>query len=117
DVAIARIFVRERTHVAGTLHVVLAAHGVHPHAAPADIASGHGAVGHAHDHGRALAVFGDAEAVVGGGIAAGGVEAGGVASVLRRHAGDPGDGFGAVVIKGYERRPALEFVPVATLAD
>ena len=43
----------------------------------AEIARGHGEVGHAHDHGRALAVLGHAQAVVDRGVAAGGVEPGG----------------------------------------
>src|SRR5690606_23706701 len=60
--------VRERAHVAGALHVVLTAQRVHPAAREADVAGGHRQVRHAHDHGRALAVFGDAEAVVDGAV-------------------------------------------------
>ena len=74
DVAVARQLVRERAHVAGALHVVLAAQRVHAHALAADVAGRHGEVGDAHDRGRALAVLGDAEAVVDRGVAAGGVE-------------------------------------------
>ena len=70
DVAIARQFVRERAHVAGALHVVLAAQRVHADAGAADIAGRHGEVGDRHDGGRALAVLGDAEAVIDRAIAA-----------------------------------------------
>ena len=70
DMAVAGELVRERAHVAGALHVVLAAQRVHADAVAADVAGGHGEVGHAHDHGRALAVLGDAEAVVDRAVAA-----------------------------------------------
>jgi hypothetical protein len=52
------------------LHIVLAAQRVHAHALAADVAGGHGQVGDAHHHGRALAVLGDAQAVVDGRVAA-----------------------------------------------
>ena len=83
DVAIARELVRERAHVAGALHVVLAAQRVHADAAPADIAGRHGEVGDRHHRGGALAVLGDAEAVVDRAVAAGGVEPGGAADRSR----------------------------------
>ena len=84
DVAVAGELVRERAHVAGALHVVLAAQRVHADAVAADVAGRHGEVGHAHDHGRALAVLGDAEAVIDRAIAAGRVEPRGGADVARR---------------------------------
>jgi hypothetical protein len=65
---------REGAHVAGALHIVLSTERIHAHAVAADVAGGHGEVRHAHDHGGALAVLGDAEAVVDGAIAAGGIE-------------------------------------------
>ena len=74
DVAVARQLVRERAHVAGALHVVLAAQRVHADAGAADIAGRHGEVGDRHHRGRALAVLGDAEAVIDRAVAAGGVE-------------------------------------------
>ena len=77
DVAVAGQLVRERAHVARALHVVLAAQRVHADAVAPDVAGGHGEVGHAHHHRGALAVLGDAEAVVDRRVAAGGVEAGG----------------------------------------
>ena len=69
DVAVARVLVRERAHVAGALHVVLPAQRVHAHALAADVAGRHGEVGHSHHHGGALAVLGDAESVIDGGVA------------------------------------------------
>ena len=69
-VAVARQLVREGAHVAGALHVVLAAQRIHPHAHAADVAGGHGEVGDRHHHGRALRMLGDAQAVVDGGIVA-----------------------------------------------
>ena len=64
DVTVARQLVRERAHVARALHVVLAAQRVHADAFAADVAGGHREVRDADDGGRALAVLGDAEAVV-----------------------------------------------------
>ena len=82
--------------------------GFTPTPGAADVAGRHGEVGHAHDHGRALAVLGDAEAVVDRAVAAGGVEPRGGAHVGRRHAGDRLDRFGRVALLGDEARPALE---------
>ena len=87
DVAIARQLVRERTHVARALHVVLPAQRVHADALAADIAGQHGEVGDGDDGGRALAVLGHAEAVIDRAVAAGGVEPGGAADRLRVDAG------------------------------
>ena len=50
--------------------------GIHAHATAADVAGEHGEVGHAHDHGGALGVLGDAEAVIDRAIAARGIEPG-----------------------------------------
>src|SRR5437763_14887522 len=71
DMAIAGQFVRERAHVAGSLHVVLAAQRVHADTGPADIASRHCEVGDRDHGGRTLAVLGDAKAVIDRAIAAG----------------------------------------------
>ena len=54
DVAIAGELVRERAHVARTLHVVLAAQRIHADAFAADVAGRHREIRDAHDHGRAL---------------------------------------------------------------
>ena len=82
--AVAGELVRERAHVAGALDVVLAAQRVHADARPADVAGRHGEVGDRHHRGRALAVLGDAEAVVDRAVAAGGVEPRGAAQVAGR---------------------------------
>ena len=63
-VPVAGQLVRERPHVARPLHVVLPAQRVHPDALAPEVAGEHREVGHPHDHRRALAVLGDAEAVV-----------------------------------------------------
>ena len=117
NVPIARELMRERTHVAGALHVVLTAQRIYADARPADIAGRHGEIGDRHDGGRALAVLGDAEAVVDRTVAAGRVEPRGAADRLRRHAGDFRDFLGTVARLRNEIRPVQEFVPVATLAD
>ena len=88
DVAVPGQLVRERAHVARALHVVLAAQRVDADAVAPDVAGGHGQVGHAHHHGGALAVLGDAEAVVDGRVAAGGVEPGGGPQLGGGHPGD-----------------------------
>ena len=64
DMPIAGQLVRERAHVAGALDVVLPAQRIDADAGAADIAGRHGEVGDRHDGGRALAVLGDAEAVI-----------------------------------------------------
>ncbi len=107
----------KRPHVARALHVVLAAQRVHAHAGPAQVPRGHGQVRHAHDHGRALAVLGDAEAVVDGGVAAGGVEPRGLSQRGRGHAGGRLDRLGGVARLGDERPPARERDAVAALGD
>ena len=60
DMAIARQLVRERTHVAGALDVILSPQRVDPDAGAADIAGRHRQVGDRHYRRGALAVFGDA---------------------------------------------------------
>ena len=117
DMAVARELVRERAHVAGALHVVLAAQRVHADALVADVAGDHGEVGHGHDHGRALAVLGDAEAVVDGRVAAGGEQARSFAHFLGRHAGDRLHRFGRVLRILDELLPAGEGFLVATRSD
>ena len=82
DVPVARELVRERAHVAGPLHVVLAAQRVHPDALPADIAGRHGEIGDRHHRGRALRVLGDAEAVIDRGVSARRIEPGRLAQLL-----------------------------------
>ena len=116
DVAVARQLVREGAHVAGALDIVLAAQRVHADALAAEIAGRHGEVGDRHHRGRALAVLGDAEAVIDRAVAAGGVEARGAAQVGGRHAGRRLQRLGRVPRVGDELGPVLELVEVAALA-
>ena len=91
--------------------------GFTPTPGAADIAGRHGEVGDRHDRGRALAVLGDAEAVIDRAIAAGGVEPRRAADVFggrRRTAFRPPPGCAAARTR---RRPVLELAPVAALAD
>src|ERR1700752_2895866 len=96
-VAIAAELVRERPHVAGALHVVLAAQRVHADAVATDIAACHRQVGHAHHHRRTLAVFGHPEAVVDGAIRSLCVQSGGGAHLGGRHARELLHGLWAVL--------------------
>src|SRR5262249_25510308 len=98
----------EGAHVAGALDVVLAAHRVDADAFAADVPAGHGQVGHAHHHGGALAVLGDAEAVVDGAVRRRRVQPGGGAQLFGRVAGDRLDGLWAVLRAGDELGPRVE---------
>ena len=111
DVPVAGKLVREGAHVAGALHVVLAAQGVHAHARPADIAGRHGEVRDGHDRGRALAVLGDAEAVIDRAVAARGVSPRRAPDVSGGDAGELLDRLRAVVSVRNERRPMLRIRP------
>jgi hypothetical protein len=115
DVAVAGQLVRERAHVARTLHVVLAAQRVHAHAVAPEVAGDQRKVGHAHHHRAALAVLGDAEAVVDGTVATRRVQAGGGAHFGGRHAGVLLERLGAVLRLRHERRPLCELGGVAAL--
>ena len=115
-VPIAGELVRERAHVAGALHVVLPAQRVHADAGLADIAGRHGEVRHAHHHGRALAVLGDAKPVIDRTLAARRVEPRRAAHVGGGNADHVLDGFGRMTLVGDEARPALESVEIAALA-
>ena len=77
----------------------------------------HGEVGDRHDRGRALAVLGDAEAVIDRAVAAAGEQPCRAADRLGRHAGQLADCLRAVLRLGDERRPVLELRPVAAFAD
>ena len=114
DVPVAGQLVRERAHVARALHVVLTAQRVDADAVAADVAGDHRQVGHAHDHGRALAVLGDAEAVVDGRVRPGRVQPGRRAQVGRRDAGDRLGGLRAVLRAADELRPARRSRPART---
>ena len=64
DMPVTGKLMRERAHVTGALHVILAAQRVYAHAGATDVTGRHGQVGHAHNHGRTLAVLGYPEAVI-----------------------------------------------------
>ena len=110
-------FVRERSHVAGALHVVLAAQRIHADAVLADVAGGHGEIGHAHHHRRSLAVLGDAESVINGSVAAGGVEASGGAQIGGRNPANGLGRFGRIALFGDEFAPLLESFDIAAFFD
>ena len=101
---------RERAHVARALHVVLAAQRIHADAGPADVARRHGEVGDRHDRRRALAVLGDAEAVVDRRVAARGIKTGGCADCFRIDAGVLLHGLRRVRAVGDEIRPFAELI-------
>jgi len=83
----------ETAHVASTLHIVLATQGVHTHAFSADHAAGHGQVGNAHDHGRALGMLGNAQAVINSRIGASGIHACSSSHLGGGHTGHSFKGF------------------------
>jgi hypothetical protein len=78
-VAVAGQLVREGADVARALHIVLAAQRIDADAFAPDVAGGHGQVGDAHHGGRALRMFGHAQAVEDGAVAAGGEQPRGAA--------------------------------------
>ena len=117
DVTVARQLVREGAHVARALDVVLAAQRVHADARTAEIAGRHREVGERHHRRRALAVLGDAEAIVDRAVLARGIEPGGTADRLGRHTGHQADRLGAVLRLRDEGRPVLEGAEVAVVAD
>ena len=117
DMPVAGELVREGAHVAGTLHVVLPAQRIDAHPFASDVGGRHGEIRDAHHHGRALAVLGDAQAVVNGAVAARGVEPRRRAHVARRHAGDLLHRLGRVARLGDESAPLLEGVHLAARAD
>src|SRR5262249_40093846 len=87
-VSITAELVREGAHVAGALHVVLAAQRVDAHALTTHVAGRHGEVRDRHDRSAALAVLGDAQTVVDGAVTAGRIEARGTAHLVGRNASD-----------------------------
>ena len=105
----------EGAHVAGALHVVLAAQRVDADPGSADIAGGHREVRHRHDHGRALAVLGHAEPVVDGGVRCLGVGAGSGTNGLGRNPGLLGEMLGAVLGQPDELLPGGEGGEIASL--
>ena len=88
DVPIPGQLMRERSHVARTLNVVLTAQRIHAHAFATEIARCHRQVGHADHHRRALAVLGHAKTVVDRRIAGPRIQPGSSANLIRGHSGD-----------------------------
>src|SRR5471032_1322590 len=117
DVPVAGQLVGEGAHVAGALNVVLPTQRVHAHAFAADVARGHGQVGDAHDRRAALAVLGDAQAVVDRGVAAGSIQTGGGTDVGRGYAADLAKDFRRVFRAADEFAPAGEIAALATGVD
>ena len=74
DMAITRQLVREAAHVTCTLHIVLTTQGVDTHTFTTHHATGHGQVGNAYDHGRALRVFCHTQAIVNRRVRTGGIQ-------------------------------------------
>ena len=107
---------RERPHVAGALHIVLAAHRVHADAIAADVAGRHGEIGDRNHRRRTLAVLGDAEAVIDGPVSTGRKEARGFAQLVRVNSGGRLGGLGRVPVFGDQARPGLKAAPVAAFA-
>ena len=85
---------REATHVAGTLHIILTAQRVNPHAFLAYVTGGHRQVGDADDGGRSLRVFSHTQAVEDGSVTTRGVEASRSANLLSSDPSDCFHGFG-----------------------
>jgi hypothetical protein len=113
DVPIARELMWEGTHVAGPLHIVLAAQRIDPDAATAKVSSREGEIGDREHRGRALAVLGNAEPIIDRRIAAGGIEPRRLADEIGRNAGDLFDRFRAVALLRDKFRPILEFRRIA----
>src|SRR5450830_613062 len=109
--------VGEGAHVAGALHIVLPTQRIHAHAFAADIAGGHGQVGDAHDRGAALAMLGDAQAVVDLRIVAAGIEAGGGTDIGSGDAADKSQDFRRVFRAADKFAPASEIVALAAGVD
>ena len=84
--AVARKFVRKRTHVTGSLYVVLATQRIDATTGESDVASRHGQIGHSHYHGRSLAVLCNAQSVVNCSPVCRGVHPCCIANVVGRHA-------------------------------
>ncbi len=95
------------------MDIVLAAQRVHTYAITTDVAGGHGEVGDADHHGRALAVLGHPKAIVDGGVAAGGEEARSATDLLGGHAGYGFHGFGRVLRLADEVTPHAERIVLA----
>ena len=116
-VPIARQLVREAAHVAGALHVVLASERIYADAFTADVAGGHCQIGDADHHRRALAVLGDAEAVVDRAITTVRIQPCRTAHHRRRHAGYRFHRLRRVAALRHEIAPLVERGDIAAFGD
>ena len=89
----ANVSTRQIAQKVGISQPSLYAHFASANAIASDIAGRHGEIGHAHDHGRALAVFGDTQAIVDRAIAARCIKPRGSAHLGSLHTGERLDGF------------------------
>ncbi len=115
DVAVAGELVREGPHIAGALNVVLAAQRIDPYAVAADVPGDHREVRHRDHHGRALAVFGDAQPVVDGRVRPGGVQSGRSADIGGGNTAELLGDLGAVLRQADELLPLPIQLGVAAL--
>ena len=116
-VTIPRQLMRKRTHVTGSLHVVLPAQRVHANPGTPNISGQHREVGDADHRGRALRMFGDAQAIVDRAIAAFRVKTRCGTHVVCLDSGQELHGFRAVIGRRNELGVVLEFVPITAGAD
>ena len=114
---VTRQFVWEGAHVARALDIILAPHRVDADPGAADVASGHREVRHGHDHGRALAVFCDAKAIVDGAIARSCVKPRGCPDRVRIYSRDCRDFLGRILRCSGEGEPVIEGICLAALSD
>ena len=117
NVTIAAELMRERAHVTRALHIVLTAQRIHAHAFAAEIAGRHREVGDAHHHRGALAVLGDAEAIVDGAVARFRIHARGGADLFRWDTSHCLQCFRRAIRMRDERLPFLVRRSLAALGD
>src|SRR5260370_42529569 len=101
---------RERTHVARALHVVLAAERINADAGPADISGRHREIRDSEDHRAALAMLGDAEPVVNRTVGRARIHPSIGANFVCRYALDFLDSLGRVSLFGNELFSHFYFV-------
>ena len=117
DVPVAAELVRERPHVARTLHVVLPAQRVDADAFPAEVAGRHRQLRDRHDHRRSLAVLGDAKAVIDRAVSRRRIEARRFAHQIRIDSGGGGRRLRRVALFRDERLPLHVGVDFAARVD
>ena len=108
DGAITGQFMWERAHVTGTLDIILSAERINAHAHTTDVAGRHGEVGHCHDHGRTLAVFGDPKAVINRSIVCAAIKSRCSSDNFSVDTGDLSDGFWRILFLFHELQPLVD---------